>query len=523
LEEILWKDILNENRRRIKKEEQIKGTDTEEVIHVEEIVEKGKVAEKIENEKTEEKLEEVKTEVVNIEQVMIEDELKDHRNQFERDYDRIVSSSSLRRLQDKAQVFPLQDNDFVRTRLTHSIEVSSIARSFGVWLENWLIEEKKIYEEDRRKIPAMLATAGLVHDIGNPPFGHYGEDVIKRWFKENEIKGLEKKYKLDFLHFDGNAQAIRVLTKLQYLNDQFGINFTYGTLSVLIKYPWDSSHKTAIKKKKYGYFQKDKEIASDIINKTVKLKNTRNPLTYFLEAADDIAYLGADVEDGVKKGIIPWEKIFEGNAINEDNEIGELFIKIKEAYPDKFKKLNKKHEESKANGVPDYCLSSVRNFKVTVQGIMMKEVMVAFKENYAEIMKGTYNGKTLLEKTKNAYIIEEFLGKLLKTFCFKNKEVLSLELVGDSVIYDLLTIFVNSILSIEDYEKDHKCREGKLFRMISDNFIFVHLLNEDGKKTKTMQELSAYDKLLLITDFISGMTDSYAVDLHQKLKGVKLP
>ncbi|MDU9691127.1 dNTP triphosphohydrolase [Priestia aryabhattai] len=451
---------------------------------------------------------------------------QDHRNEFERDYDRIVSSSSLRRLQDKAQVFPLQDNDFVRTRLTHSIEVSSIARSFGVWLENWLIEKRKIQEKDRRKIPAMLATAGLVHDVGNPPFGHYGEDVIKQWFEEwfeHNKTVVEDNEKFDFLNFDGNAQGIRVLTTLQFLNDRYGINFTYGTLSVLIKYPWDSSDKKAREDKKFGFFQKDIEIGKDIIDNTVRLKNTRNPMTYFLEAADDIAYLGADVEDGVKKGIIPWEKIFEGNSLGENSEIEELFKEITKVYSSEFKEIQKKHEKAKNSKIPDYCLSSVRNFKVWVQGVMMREVMEVFEGNYSDIMKGDFKGESFLEVTENAYKLEKFLRKLLKTYCFKDKEVLSLELVGDSVISDLLTIFVKSILSEKDIEQNHRCKEGKLFRMISDNFIFVHLLDEKGIKNKTMKNLSAYDKLLLITDFISGMTDSYAVDLHQKLKGVKMP
>ncbi|MES9792788.1 dGTP triphosphohydrolase, partial [Priestia megaterium] len=172
--------------------------------------------------------------------------IEEHRNQFERDYDRVMSSSSLRRLQDKAQVFPLQESDFIRTRLTHSMEVSAIARSFGTWLDMWLSKKEILKKEDCGKIPAILATAGLVHDIGNPPFGHYGEDVIKKWFRSyfDETKTtlkLEEEEKNDFLSFDGNAQGIRVLSRLQFLNNQYGLNFTYGTLSVLIKYPWDSS------------------------------------------------------------------------------------------------------------------------------------------------------------------------------------------------------------------------------------------------------------------------------------------
>jgi len=459
-----------------------------------------------------------------------EDLIEEHRNQFERDYDRIMSSSSLRRLQDKAQVFPLQDSDFIRTRLTHSMEVSAIARSFGTWLERTLINNKELEPYDLGKIPAMLATAGLVHDIGNPPFGHYGEDVIKKWFnkffEEVSKEGVEykldltEKQKDDFLHFDGNAQGIRVLTKLQFLNHQFGINFTYGTLSILMKYPWNSSNEKAKPKKKFGFFKADEKTASEVIDKTVGLPETRNPLTYLLEASDDIAYLGADIEDGVKKGIIPWEKIFNEKIAKEGS-------KIYNVYKENVIELKEKHDLAKKNAFPDYLLTSVQNFKVWAQGQMIREVKQVFVNNYQDIMNGNFSGKDLLERTENAHLISELFNGLLTDFCFPNKEVLSLELVGDSVITDLLNIFVlECILDDSDFQNDHKLRSGKLFKMISNNFVFVHCLDDEKEnpfELKKICDLTDYSKLLIVTDFISGMTDSYAVDLHQKLKGVKMP
>lgn len=458
----------------------------------------------------------------------------DHRNEFERDYDRIVASSSLRRLQDKAQVFPLQESDFIRTRLTHSIEVSAIARSFGTWLEKWLITEKILIPDDYGKISSILASAGLIHDIGNPPFGHYGEDVIKSWFND-WVEGWKKRYngteedflrnyKLtkeelnDFLCFDGNAQGLRVLTRLQFLNDRFGLNLTYGTLSVLIKYPWSSSNKKAQKDKKFGYFLHDSSTANDITKATVKKKETRNPLTYLLEAADDIAYLAADVEDGVKKGLIPWNEVF----ISICN--GELMG----IYSTDIEKLKTKHDYVKDNNFPNHSLTSVQNFKVWAQGQMIREVKEAFVKHYDEIMTGTFEGKDLLSKTENAYRIKNLLKGLLQEHCFPCREVLSLELVGDSVINDLLYVFIHGCIlkTDEEFETDTRCRAGKIFSIISDNFAFVHLLDEESEKVVkkgTIKELSTYRKLLLITDFISGMTDSYALDLHQKLKGVKMP
>ncbi|WP_431808570.1 dGTP triphosphohydrolase [Lysinibacillus sphaericus] len=462
------------------------------------------------------------------EEIMFTDEnlIYDHRSEFERDYDRIMNSSSLRRLQDKAQVFPLQESDFIRTRLTHSMEVSAIARSFGVWIEKWLIEVKKeLTNEDYGKIPSLLATAGLVHDLGNPPYGHFGEDVIKKWFeayfKEKKEIDLTPAQKNDFINFDGNAQGIRILTRLQFLNDQFGINFTYGTLSVLLKYPFDSSNEYAIDNKKFGYFQQDSKIGQEIIQETVNIPDIRNPLTYFLEAADDIAYLGSDVEDGVKKKIIPWEKVFEVDIIEKNK------YKIYEVYKDAIDDLKIKHDRAKNNGFPDYLLTSVQNFKVWAQGQMIREIKEVFVENYDQIMNGDFGKDEFLKKTKNAKFLRQFLKDLLGEYVFPNKEVLSLELVGDSVISDLLSIFVNNCIFDEsDFENDSKPKAGKLLRMISENFIFVQLLNDDSEnpaKGKKIKDLDTYSKLLLITDFISGMTDSYALDLHQKLKGVKMP
>ncbi|MEK3806688.1 dGTP triphosphohydrolase [Bacillus sp. FSL H8-0547] len=492
---IKWRDLLNENRHK----------------------DKYKDAEKIAKENREK--EERKAIDLNM--------IHDHRNEFERDYDRIMNSSSLRRLQDKAQVFPLQASDFIRTRLTHSMEVSSIARSFGIWLEKWLIEVKEeLGIEDYGKIPAILATAGLVHDLGNPPYGHYGEDVIKNWFntyfQENEDIPLTQPQKNDFINFDGNAQGLRILTRLQFLNDQFGINFTYGTLSVLLKYPFDSSDDYAVENGKFGYFQQDIEIGTEIISQTVKIPGKRNPLTYFLEAADDIAYLGSDLEDGVKKKIVPWEKIFEEQII-EENVHG-----IYHAYKNDIDGLKEKHDKAKNQGFPDNLLTSVQNFKVWAQGQMIREIKEVFVENYEQIMNGEFGEEEFLKKTNNAHRLRKFLKNLLQEYIFPNKEVLSLELVGDSVLSDLLTMFVKHCIinETDDFENESKPKSGKLFRMISENFVFVHLINDDFNnpaKGKEIKALDLYSKLLLITDFISGMTDSYALDLHQKLKGVKMP
>jgi len=184
-----------------------------------------------------------------------------HRNEFDKDYDRIIYSSSFRRLQDKAQVFPLQQNDFTRTRLTHSLEVASLGRSLAWNIGYWLKDEKKEFTtfEEIKQLASLVEVSCLVHDLGNPPFGHYGEDIIRnwfiKWFETSDYREAEKKYgklteqhERDFIYFEGNAQAVRILSRLQFLNDKYGANFTYGTFSTIMKYPWASNDNKAIEK-----------------------------------------------------------------------------------------------------------------------------------------------------------------------------------------------------------------------------------------------------------------------------------
>ena len=255
----------------------------------------------------------------------------DIRSDFDKDYHRIISSPSFRRLQDKTQAFPLEENDFVRTRLTHSLEVSSFGKSLGQYLGKKIIEDKIDKDfgyEELEAICTILASASLIHDIGNPPFGHFGEDTIRVWFKDNlskliikDLNGEERKLSeilneqmiSDFTNFEGNAQAIRVVSKLHFIVDEYGMNLTYALLNTLIKYPVSSlnidKNSGNIKDKKMGYFLAEEDIFWDIVKSTGTYdvetnKVFRHPLTFLLEAADDIAYATADIEDGLKKGFI---------------------------------------------------------------------------------------------------------------------------------------------------------------------------------------------------------------------------
>lgn len=259
---------------------------------------------------------------------------EDLRTEFEKDYHRIIGSASFRRLQDKTQVFPLDKSDFVRTRLTHSLEVSSFAKSLGQNISKKIlldIKDEGFQESYQADVCDILQCAGLLHDIGNPPFGHFGETVIRQWFLKNLgrftyngrslIEVLSQQMKEDLFNFEGNTQALRLVTKLHYLVDANGMNLTKGLLGTIIKYPVSSleinKDSGNIKDKKMGYYYAEREIFADI-QEALGTYGERHPLAYVLEAADDIAYRTADIEDAFKKGCITY-----GQLVQELKQKGE--------------------------------------------------------------------------------------------------------------------------------------------------------------------------------------------------------
>ena len=430
-----------------------------------------------------------------------------YRNCFDMDYDRIVYSSSLRRLQDKAQVFPLQENDFTRTRLTHSLEVSAIGRSIGANV-GCKLKEKNIFDEKKeRKLSSLMLVTGLVHDLGNPPFGHYGEDVIKKWIKKHKHKlQLDDDFGgtiSDFEKFDGNAQTIRILTRLQFLNDKYGMNFCYGTLATLMKYPWNSTE-CPKNKDKFGYFYSEKELCENIVKETGIIK--RHPATYLLEAADDIAYLFADLEDALKKHYLPWNKVL---------NIFKTELKNNDYFNTKMDSIVQNKSDIELSQM-ELDLISVQNFKIYVQGFFIQVVCDEFIENYDSIMNGTYEKESLL-KCHKIVEFERLIRKECIKYAYNNSEVLSLELVCEEVLTNLLDKFVFAALDDENY-KNVKHSNGKLYALISENFKHIQYYDENGKYNPNMN-LSKYQRLQMVIDFISGMTDSYALNLHKMLCG----
>ena len=325
----------------------------------------------------------------------------DLRSEFEKDYHRIIGSASFRRLQDKTQVFPLDKSDFIRTRLTHSLEVSSFAKSLGQNIgENILLYKKDPGFTPRMKedICSILQCAGLIHDIGNPPFGHFGELAIREWFERNlpvlKFHGepidqiLTERMREDLYHFEGNAQALRLVSKLHFLVDEHGMNLTYALLNTIVKYPVASDEidpkSGNIKDKKLGYYLADENIFREIQEAT-GTNGRRHPLTFILEAADDIAYKTADIEDAFIKGFISYQKLLEeltelqvmygksdANAFNPARLLDELYLRGKD-----------KHVEDPE----EY---AIKNWIVRVQGFLINCATYGFTSNYNEIMAGRY-------------------------------------------------------------------------------------------------------------------------------------
>ncbi len=493
---------------------------------------------------------------------------EDKTNYFLKDYSYIINSSALRRLQDKTQVFPLEKNDFIRTRLTHSLETSDIARKLGDRLIYKLkypnnLLEKVNNDESKEKIkktiesinssienknylndiPTILASAGLIHDIGNPPFGHFGEDIIKKWFKDNlknlkfELKDSKEKtsldnvlceeMKADFYNFDGNAQALRVLTKLHFVHSNYGMNISYPVLASIIKYPTvytdfkDYKENGGIKilKKKLGCFYTEQEQFKKI-STCLGTDNKRHPLAYLLEIADDIAYTLADIEDAFKKGFVTIDNL---ESFVQERDFDSLDRKTQIAFKALFHKGIENTNPLYKKNKNYYKDQHFQNWLLFIRDWLEYCAIYSFTLNYEKIMNGNYEHDLI----KGTYK-EETLS-ILKKFCvghiFNNKEILKREIAAESILNFLLDKFISATIN---YKMDSKTkRDEKMWDLISDNFkqqFFV-----DIKAIEENKELSDEEKLKqemhlrihLALDHICGMTDSYARDLYLELSGIK--
>lgn len=429
---------------------------------------------------------------------------KASRTDFQRDFDRIIFSSAFRRLQNKTQVFPLPGSVFVHNRLTHSLEVSSVGRSLGSIIGEFIFDAyKNDLTEDSKNfylhnLGNVIAAACLCHDVGNPAFGHSGEDAIASYFERNE-KDLKQKFNekewADLVNFEGNANAIRVLAQRQQGKDEGGIQLTFSTLASIAKYPCEAvaKKKGIIHRKKFGFFQNEKDIFLEIAKATNLIVENeepyifkRHPFVWLVEAADDICYNIIDMEDAHRLGIV--------STSDCENLFFEL-IKSESSDMDKVK--NKLASISNENEKISYLRAKAIN-------ALINKSLEIYKHNFENILQGNLdNGLLDIYKSENRALqdIEAFSIEKI----YNHKAVVEIENAGYNVMYELLDHFIPSILKPED---DRKSYDKKALKLLPRQFVY-----EEG---------TDYQKVLGVIDFVSGMTDNFATDLYRKIKGIDI-
>ena len=428
-------------------------------------------------------------------------------NPFENDYGRLIMSAPVRRLQSKTQIFPLERSTYIRTRLTHSLEVSYIAGLIGQNVERLLLEYGDMPEGKSGWLCSLLRVAGLVHDLGNPPFGHFGEEAIKDFFHSylrsggRELNALER---ADLENFDGNVQAFRILTKLHYFGDKSSYNLTYSTLSSLIKYPCNAlvgnqgSSYAEISRKKFGYFASEAD-RYEVINDYLQLAGRRSPMAYLIEAADDMAYHASDMEDGVKIGAIKLNQIYD--------IFDEMLTTNHDSVMARFEAINAKF---KGDGKLMSALVT-QNMGIFLQREMMNAVIDSFKKHYDDIMHGRLEHE-IIEVSSAADIHAAF--RHILRHLYQNKSKVKKELAGWEVMHGLLTIFMQGCES-GDFNSSSNTLASHLYNIISVN------IRQNYEQQETYPN-NLYNRIRMVIDFLTSLNDRATIDLFQELKGLKL-
>ncbi|ULQ55636.1 dNTP triphosphohydrolase [Flavihumibacter rivuli] len=434
------------------------------------------------------------------------------RTPYERDFDRLIFSAAFRRLQDKTQVFPLPGPILVHNRLTHSLEVASVGRSLGKIVGDMLVEKlgselsdeaKLFYQSD---LSSVIAAACLAHDIGNPSFGHSGEAAISSYFEQHAgtviggkplIGHFEEKEWKDLTNFEGNANSFRILTHHYANRQKGGYQLTYTTLAAIAKYPCESigSDKKYLNRKKYGFFQADKDAFVEVAAKlgmtcedTDPLIYKRHPFVYLVEAADDICYRVIDWEDAHRLGII-----------DSDTAIRHFLALLETSKWDKMDRIHKTLKE--LDNDPREQLAYLRAKCINYLANSCAEVFVG---NNAELLTGSYNRSLIDGIEARSLEALEAINKVTIRKIYNHETVVKIELAGYEVMSSLLGAFIPAILQ---EKASHK--ERKILQLLPNQF--------------RGENETAYEKALSVIDFISGMTDSYAMELYKNLKGISLP
>ena len=434
-----------------------------------------------------------------------------NRSSFQQDFDRIIFSSSFRRLQNKTQVFPLPGSTFVHNRLTHSLEVASVGRSLGSMVGERLSDELKStwsdgYEFYRYELANVIAAGCLAHDIGNPAFGHSGEKAISAYFLDNasvliegqELKSFfDEKGWADISNFEGNANAIRILTHQFRGKLMGGLGLTYTTIASILKYPCEATavSKSFKHRKKFGFFQSEKEVIQGIATKlhmhpdsTSQIIYKRHPFVYLVEAADDICYSIIDMEDAHRLGILPHELV------------KNILLNVVVA-------LDKSEEERtiRTCGKIDDQNELISYLRAKIINLLTTKAADIFWENRQQILEGNFN-ETLLGVIENRYNALSEVMSISQQKIYNHDTVLEIEIAGYNVMGELLSLFVPALLKQKPSHKDEKIIK-----------LFPEQYHEFDATT------SPYLKMMNVFDLISGMNDLYATEMYRKLKGIDIP
>lgn len=433
------------------------------------------------------------------------------RTSYIRDYDRIIFASAFRRLQNKTQVFPLPGPVFVHNRLTHSLEVASVGRSLGKEAGEALAKKYAGESDDfrdfyRHELPSVVAAACLAHDIGNPPFGHSGEDAIRTYFKELDgdarkilTDTLSTNQLRDFEAFEGNANAFRILTHSFNEPEAGGYKLTYATLAAIIKYPCSSSagfnKKTGlISTKKSGFFDSERNTFRSIVDKLevtplagFEEVYARHPFVFLVEAADDICYRVIDIEDAHRLNILSFQTV------------ADLFLPF---FNDSDDYNSKAYVQRKLGHINDEN-QKVQFIRAKWIGLMVEKMKSIFMEREADLLAGTLNVSLLDCLEAHELELIRKIDMLSREQVYSYKSVIEIEVAGYHVIGGLLKAFVGAVLQPASSQSKH------LLKLVSRQFPV-----NNGDVYKDVQS---------IVDFISGMTDLYAMDLYRKITGISIP
>lgn len=480
---------------------------------------------------------------------------KDSRTPIESDLGRAIFSPAARRLHDKTQVFPLTTDDNIHSRLTHSLEVMNLAHSFALFLSGSKVFCEKIkrnVDDIRllRDLEAVLSTICITHDIGNPPFGHFGESAIQQYFMsmfdsmesdltrydkcdtcqstimlhlQKETDGISKvrdflnnkEVLRDYTEFDGNAEGFRVLSKLQYLNDLYGMNLTSASLASYLKYPncgpLDNGEGINIAKHKHGVFTTEKErmetaMGNCGISREDHNSFNRHPFSFLMEAADSICYLCMDIEDAYSKEWINYNSLVSAIDANKNSTWRKIIDKVNDQLPD----------------APDE--RKIVQLRSEIMSYFLTIACKNFEDNIEAIFDGNYNNE-LIKDDENK--IAKELGKFCVKEIFSKREIQSLEITGNAVIRGIMDTYVDLLFHPN---KDFRNR-GK--NLISKGIVMTVIqehYESTGEDKKAYNNFNSFDvgeftieeRFRIIRDYVAGMTDKFALSHYQKLSGQKI-